>query len=193
MPKLSNRLPAILLMAGSALLLAACGTQDPQTYALSLQEAKTKLVGKESSYHAGNQTRSLKVIAPTANGLSVRMWNDVSWQSSCELHLFAVDEGHTKIEPMCGSAQGSAIGGTTLAMLHQEVDAHVRQILTGEPIDHMALMMKNTAVTAQNLPAMQGEAIGADMQMRAQQAMEAQQQKDDGWGGGAGEELADDW
>lgn len=187
------RLPFVILAGASALMLAGCGDQDPQTYALSIADAKKKLIGKESSYEAGSQTRSLKVVAPSTNGLTAKMWNDVSWQSSCELQLTKVDEDHTKIVPFCASSHGSAIGDTTIAMLHQEVDAHVRQILTGEPIDHMALMMKGTAVTAKNMPAMQGEAIGADMQMRAQQAAQAQQQKNDGWGGGAEEQLADDW
>lgn len=193
-----KRHSSALVLGAAALSLMACGEgQDSQVYPIAIADARAKLVGKESSYYAGNQTRSLKVTGPSTNGLHAKMWNDVSWNSTCELQLEKVDESSTKIVPNCGNSGVSAAGAASLGMLHMEVDAHVRQILTGTPISYDKLQMQQTAAFATKIPQMQGEALGADLSMKAeqyaQQQAEASQSEDWGDSGANGGGGSDDW
>lgn len=194
-----KKLPLALATGVCALMLAGCGeAQNSQTYPMSMADAKAKLIGKESSYYAGNQTRSLKVTGPSTNGLSAKMWNDVSWNSTCELQIQKVDDSSTKIVPNCGDSGVSAAGAASLGMLHMEVDAHVRQIITGEPISYDKLRMQQTAAFSTKLPQMQGEALGADLSMKAeqyaQQKADAEPSADWGDSGDSGgDDAADDW
>lgn len=178
------------------LALSGCGAAERNTYSAPVDEVKSKLIGKQSSYKQGDQKRYLKVTGASARSVSVTMWNDVSWKKNCSIKLEEVDASTTKLVPSCGSTT-SATGATALGFVENEVAEHAKQILTGEPVDVAFLRNSGVASVAKNLPAMQGEALAADAAMRGmKEQVEKAEAANAGWGGdseparGSG---GDDW
>jgi hypothetical protein len=150
------------LVAGLA--LAGC-TTDSNTYPASVAELKAKLVGESSTYDTGSQKRSMSVTKVSGNSVSVRLYNNISWSMNCSIDIEAVDDANTRLIPNCGKT-GSAIGDTSLGYVETEIAEHAKRILTGEPVDVAYINSKAMARTTANLPAMQGEALKADADMR---------------------------
>ena len=169
----------------AGLALAGC-TTDRNTYPASADDVKTKLIGKSSSYDTGGQKRSMTVTNVSGNSVSVRLYNDVSWSMNCSIDVEAIDDANTRLIPNCGKV-GSAIGQTTLGFVETEIAEHIKQILTGEPVDVAYINTKAVASTTANLPAMQAEALKADADMRnfereAEKIVRDAELAKDGWG-----------
>lgn len=187
---------ALFVGMASSMLLAACGSFEPNVYSLSMEQARAALAGAKSQYGDGKSTRYFQAQGWNGSSFSVLLSNKGSFKKTCKLNFEAVSDTQTKITPSCGESQ-SAIGGVPIKFLELEMAEHVKHILTGKPIDVQALKMKSTAVMAKNLPAMQGEALAMDRQMRAQRDARRQSSSgfssnsDDGWGSEAGGDHSD--
>lgn len=157
-----------LVLAASCMALAGCEAADRYTYMASVDEMKSALLGKESHYASGSQTRSMKAVGTTADGLTVKLWNDVSWNATCEIKLKAVAADQTKVIPSCG-------GNSVTGLVEAEIVEHVKQILTGKEVDTAFIQARTTANVAKAYPGMVGDALKMDQEMRV---MRYRDQKD---------------
>ena len=133
----------------------------------------------------------MNFLSLSNNGYAVRVYNDVSFSMNCRINFEQISEEQTRITPNCGSTT-SAIGSVPLDFLHSEIEAHVANILTGKEIDAQALMMQNAATAMSRMPEMQGEALRADFEARAE-AARREAASDDWASDGAGDSAGDDW
>jgi hypothetical protein len=159
-----------LALSASCAMLAGCEGGDRYTYMASVDEMTKALLGKESHYASGSQTRSMKAIGTTADGLTVSLWNDVSWKTTCEIKLKPVAADQTRVIPSCG-------GKRALGLVEAEIVEHVKQILTGKPVDTAFIQAKTTANFAKAYPGMVGDALKMDHEMRVMRYNDEQARK----------------
>ena len=183
-----HQMRMVTLAAVAASLLSACGG-DSQVYAMSAEAVKKGVLGKQSSYSMGSQTRFMKAVGSVGNRLTVELWNDVSWKQTCEVELEKVDEGNTRIIPSCSTGSGDGSDG----FVEMEIDEHFRQLLTGTPIDADRIMMKQTASFATTLPRRQKEALEAELGQDSETFGPSESAADEGWAESSDDDADSDW
>jgi hypothetical protein len=182
---------ASLAIAGLA--LSACGGDGgDRVYDLAASDARSQISGKQSSYKIGDDTQTMRVASSGANGLRVTLPHAGSFASACLITFEEVSESQTRITPDCGGAS-SATGDTLMAFFEMEIDAHVRKMLTGAPIDGQKMARQQVLLIAQNASSIVEEG-GKDFELeeRAQDATTRRvENQQEGWGDDAA--AADGW
>ncbi|WP_337660958.1 hypothetical protein [Erythrobacter sp. Alg231-14] len=182
---------AVLAIAGLALSACGGGGGD-RVYDLAANDARSKISGKQSSYKVGDDTRTMRVASSGANGLRVTLPHAGSFASACLITFEEVSESQTRITPDCGGAS-STTGDTLMAFFEMEIDAHVRKMLTGAPIDGEKMARQQVLMIAQNASSIIREG-GEDSELkeRAQDAaIRRVENQQEGWGDDAA--AADGW
>jgi hypothetical protein len=177
-----SRLFAALLLSGCFLTGGCSGSGSGDVYPIPLAEAKAKVAGTKASYQAGSKTRSMRAT-PSADGLRVKMPSMGTFTSACTLRFEAVSESSTRVTPDCGTT-GAATTDAIARFAELEIDALVRQTLTGEPVDADALGREMVEVMKQNVAQMQAEGFAPDEEWVRQQKEAAIQRAEDekaGW------------
>jgi len=190
--KLAGHVKPLALPTLACVTLCACDATDPNVYAIPIGEAKDRLGRASLEYNSEGQTRYMRASGWTEKGLRISMSNSRSFRMNCELLFEEVSESATRIVPSSGDT-GSATGNVAIGFVETEAAAHVNKLLTGNPIDPVALRKKMAARTAKAIPQMQGEALAADAQSRAmRKAQDRVQKSKGGWGDTSGG-AADGW
>ncbi len=189
----NERAWAVLAIAGLA--LSACGGGGgggDRVYDLAANDARSKISGKQSSYKVGEDTRTMRVASSGANGLRVTLPHAGSFESACLITFEQVSESQTRITPDCGGASSTA-GDTLMAFFEMEIDAHVRKMLTGAPIDGEKMARQQVLLIAANASSIVKEG-GEDFELeeRARDAtIRRVENQQEGWGDDAA--AADGW
>ncbi|MEE4337083.1 hypothetical protein [Erythrobacter sp.] len=174
-----------LAMPLALLAVAACsGEAEQNVYEIKLADAKAKIGRTQSQYDTGSGLRTMRPAGTLAGGVRVSLANSGAFGSACTVRFEAVDDRRTRVIPDCGST-GAATTDMLAEFFELEVAAHVRKILTGEPIDGEALGKRMAVVMAKNMPAMQKEGFRPDSDWVEQQrsaAIQRVENQQDGWG-----------
>jgi len=193
MQELSKTAGRLALAVAATAALSACGSGgDDRVYDLSVSDARSKISGKQSSYEIGDDTRTMRVASSGANGLRVTLSHAGSFASACLITFEEVSESQTRITPDCGGAS-SSVGDTLMAFFEMEVDAHVRKMLTGAPIDGEKMARQQVLMIAQNASSIIREGgEDSELEERAQNAaIRRVENQQEGWGDDAA--AADGW
>lgn len=166
------------------MMLGGCGNAQDEVYAISVDEARTRIGSTQAQYTSGSQTRIMRPAGSAGDGIRVSLPNAGVFSSSCVVRFEEIGEGSTRIYPDCGET-GAAVSDVAASYFELEIAALIRQMLTGEPVDAERLGREMASLTLKNMPAMSKQGFAPDqewVEQQAEAAIRRVETEQDGWG-----------